>query len=1245
MNRHSQQGSALLVVLGFLSFMVVSAVAFAIWMRTERVPSSALRRTVANRYLVKAALAQAMSRVDDAIRSHAFPGAWSKSDQGTVYRDENGCAYDWWESRVFMPPDPEGDGTRVGDPNSRYAPVSDTVSVLNLEALGYLPPAIANDVRLLARSSWAAKWDYFNFDAGRYAFCAVNVSDLLDINKMAADSPRTSAPAVRAEQSDDKPKPSRFSLAYLFRNDDFDFSSKSSVLGEFDKLVHKRDGLSWSEAPLVSLMDYNLALGKDGMDYGSGLMCSPFYRYVSGMIAGGYFLGGERSIEGAKRQPFVTDSWFPSSSVQSKLLDLSQNQPFDYTKLDTAGKNNVNFNTVAQAATGKFWETIIDSGAFSVFEFLTLFDYLDTDDVPISLAFPCVERVPMLTALGPLGGKVQAEFTGFKEGDPKQAGDDVVKTSTINMKVSVPAGGLRAVVTFPFKGAPEPVACEVQAFARLVFVSEAAGTAESSVSLRNDGFARQFRPLREDDWKSVDEEQQFKIAEGSGKGVITHNLVEKCLVVTLPTTPVQWTGKGNIKSVEDCWNGGELDLFFQQKFKSEGYPIIQKNDYHKKVMREGREVVSDTPYKTTYNFLLRPFKADGTPDEDYNPEEELSDEAFVARCGMKNLRPHLVAWARVVQDDKTVDMVPATYEDDKAFNGTDNNSMSDRPIPASAAGFILPMDRISLCLGNSKIEETPKEDAGQRIQMPILRFSGDPMSIYSEAVTKARNNDTAPIAAEWKDKACYAVDPRYNWAPENWWFDSRGIPNGMTWYNTVFGGDPSSGAKGILDDLADYEFGISARGDRANDPFLFVSNLGYLQSVGELAFLPRLTYIKNNGTTTETSYLLGRDRSDVESGNENTDAFRKLYNGGRRTSQNAETMPCALAAWKSYQNYRTNPNAFEFGANLYRRGLDNGRQDFYVNPFTQEREVMLAAIANTPLNYWVAATNEVSAQDKKKPSKFDDTQYKDFMFSDKSAKGMPMTGEDANKIALFLQHRFEDLSSMITPPSTANSDILYAYAKVWEDMFDALDWGGCLGEGYTVSRVYADLKDYLKGGGSGTAYSKMYVQKNGYDGLNALAKGNRQGIKANFTLNIGHAVYNDELGCSADPLRGEIKETKESRLKDGTTGQFYNSLSDVDRQFLHSYWRDCFANRQQLFLIFVRAESTALGGAGEGTPAQQGGRAVALVWRDPMAPTGSRVKEGENTTGNDITDDEETGNRTLDRHPHRMRILFYRQLD
>ena len=95
------------------------------------------------------------------------------------------------------------------------------------------------------------------------------------------------------------------------------------------------------------------------------------------------------------------------------------------------------------------------------------------------------------------------------------------------------------------------------------------------------------------------------------------------------------------------------------------------------------------------------------------------------------------------------------------------------------------------------------------------------------------------------------------------------------------------------------------------------------------------------------------------------------------------------------------------------------------------------------------------------------------------------------------------------------------------------------------------------------------------------------------------------------------------------------ALHSVDRKFLYSYWRDCFANNQQLFLIFVRAESNALGGPGEGTPAQQGGRAVALVWRNPSATR----QEGR------TYDAQPTYNNSGEREPHQTRVLFYHQFD
>ncbi len=61
-------------------------------------------------------------------------------------------------------------------------------------------------------------------------------------------------------------------------------------------------------------------------------------------------------------------------------------------------------------------------------------------------------------------------------------------------------------------------------------------------------------------------------------------------------------------------------------------------------------------------------------------------------------------------------------------------------------------------------------------------------------------------------------------------------------------------------------------------------------------------------------------------------------------------------------------------------------------------------------------------------------------------------------------------------------------------------------------------------------------------------------------------------------------------------------MHEVDRKILYSYSLDSFSDRQQLFLYFIRAETAlpALGmGSGSGSRSLAGGRAVALVWRDP----------------------------------------------
>jgi len=66
-------------------------------------------------------------------------------------------------------------------------------------------------------------------------------------------------------------------------------------------------------------------------------------------------------------------------------------------------------------------------------------------------------------------------------------------------------------------------------------------------------------------------------------------------------------------------------------------------------------------------------------------------------------------------------------------------------------------------------------------------------------------------------------------------------------------------------------------------------------------------------------------------------------------------------------------------------------------------------------------------------------------------------------------------------------------------------------------------------------------------------------------------------------------------------------LHEIDRKMLFSFSLDSFSDRQQLFLYILRAESTvpSFGGGQQegGMKSLAGGRAVALVWRDPY-PTG-----------------------------------------
>ena len=63
------RGSALLIVLGLLSFLMISAVAFSISMRTERTAAASYRRGLLARELLDNAFVDARMAVETTLRS------------------------------------------------------------------------------------------------------------------------------------------------------------------------------------------------------------------------------------------------------------------------------------------------------------------------------------------------------------------------------------------------------------------------------------------------------------------------------------------------------------------------------------------------------------------------------------------------------------------------------------------------------------------------------------------------------------------------------------------------------------------------------------------------------------------------------------------------------------------------------------------------------------------------------------------------------------------------------------------------------------------------------------------------------------------------------------------------------------------------------------------------------------------------------------------------------------------------
>ena len=1033
-----KKGSALLIVLGMMAFMLVSAVAFSAYMRYSRLPSSYLRRNAASRQLVKSALARAIDEIDLAICNNPHPG----------FGDEYiGRRRNYWKHRVYI-------GTNT------LCAADQTASVLTLEGLAYIPPPLVNEARYYARRSSAAQWRSFGFDAGRYAFCALDVSDYFDVNRLAANVPRASAPGRR------------ISLAYLFENAGHTSAGAGASSWDDSFMSKFRDedpdsfGFMYeNKVPLTSVCDLNLAMGSQTF----GDIKSYFCNYVNN--GGNNFYNGE--VDKALKMTFVTDSLFPPTAADSDDDDLDdltdgQYQPFPGDQLRQGNRTTL--------------MTLLDNrsqltDSLSTLGMAALFDYLDEDRVPVSLAIPTVERAPMCVALKP--GFDAASFVVVQPqisdvcsdrdcaNTAPTTGGALGSTDTVYCKVAYRidgekmagglAGGIRSVFVYPFAHA-DGISDEnfkVDGKMALFFTLDSdpmklRTSDKDTLHIRNPSELTSSNPTLSDGVLTIPFGSAQPIGLTAREMQANEDAVEEMTIDT--------RGARGVASPLSQTPVMEVTYSWTRTWMAD--PSTGRLTPSPNTLADARNDSASDFSIATAHCGLPPIKSDGTVNDTYANDSKFAQ--LLENGGGGEATLNLALWIRVTdKNGKTVDLVPATLNDDSTFNGIDNGRINGRIDHPNSA-------------------------------WPVMRFGTSVHLTYDstwlEGPAAQQEQPLGLIPAAVK-----VDDPRFNHAPECWY-----LANNATKADWV---DPN----------------VNTYGGRDGDIFMATSDQGYLQSIYELAHLPSLgTTLTSKGESATGHYGRPDGRSTFDSHGQEL---------------NANIM------WKTYCAYdsATGPADDFDGCGFTSEGVG-----FKVNPYSDQTNILMAAFANTPVDWRLASTNnqeesleELTAQEFNKLYAWNE-----------------MQGDHRLDYAKLEQIAGAFMEKMRNGSPVAESDQTVSEpvrnVPRWQSAFAALDW-----EGSTESEM-----------------------------------------------------------CGADF---------------GST-----ALWSVDRKFLYGFWRDCFAARQQLFLVFVRAEPMMMGGGSMSKiPPQLGGRAVALVWRDPAATTGTVSNGADSGSG----------------YPHRTRILFYKQLE
>ncbi len=426
-------GSALLIVLGFLSFMMISAVSFAIYMRIERQASSNYRHTVEARHILNTALCRAIEEVDSDLR-----------DQSNISTNKEYKFPAYWRHRIRT--------SSVEDEENN----EQDARVLSMEALSFVPGILVNEVRRYAvrdedvDDDWmGAKWRELSMPVpslgdesgrtlsadgqaviGRYAYVCINVSDMLNVN----DCTNRIGISQLFNTADSDPVGKAEAFVDKYINTDYRYDT----LQDFYACMQQRRGHDRS-----SLSSVRKAL--DNTPFGS-----PYHLWQ------GSSSGGDAGYSYADKQVLVTDGMAKPEPVNTgsgcNILTTQPvvlgNDPYEQVKLQH------DFLTALQLALPSNHRPSSSDTYMTDTTMGTLIaDYLDEDSIPRQLNMPSVEMVPMISQIV-IDNTANAGFQPKFIVEPDNSTTPPTEKRSIKLIGNATAGGsvdLSVEVVWPFR--------------------------------------------------------------------------------------------------------------------------------------------------------------------------------------------------------------------------------------------------------------------------------------------------------------------------------------------------------------------------------------------------------------------------------------------------------------------------------------------------------------------------------------------------------------------------------------------------------------------------------------------------------------------------------------------------------------------------------------------------------------------------------------------------------------------------